>query len=69
MNEKSQIELDEVQVLRDQVAGLSMRLAQSQQETTRHQAIGNQLLRRVTELMQENEALKKAHTSIGEEEK
>ena len=42
------IELDETQVLRDQVALLSTKLAQAEQMATRHQAISNQLAQQLT---------------------
>lgn len=53
--QRPQIELDELVVLRDQVASLSMRLAQAQQEATRHQAIANQLAQRLVNLKSDSE--------------
>ena len=52
------IELDEMQVLRDQVASLSMKLAQSEQISARHQAISNQLAKQLSEARQELERIK-----------
>ena len=51
MNEEKQttIDLDELQILREQVATLSMKLAQSEQMAARHQAISNQLARQLAD--------------------
>lgn len=57
-NKQTTIELDEFQVLRDQVATLSMKLAQSEQAAARHQAISNQLAQQLTKTREKPEPLK-----------
>ena len=52
------IEIDEMQVMRDQVASLSMKLAQAEQAATRHQAIANQLAQQLTKALERPEPTK-----------
>ena len=60
MSEEKQptINLDELQILRDQVATLSMKLSQAEQMSARHQAIANQLAQKLIEALTKKEGQK-----------